>query len=97
MISPSSFRLELARTKSGHGIHVALSAMMDAALAAGDPEWGPRLAAAYHELHEAVLQERHLMSFEDASAFLSHARLIAQLAAGESMSAAQIAKRTFGA
>ena len=32
------------------------------------------------------------MSFEDASAFLSHARLIAQLAAGESMSAAQIAK-----
>jgi hypothetical protein len=84
-------RLELSRTKAGQGLHTGLSALIDAALRAGDPEWGPRLASNYHELHEAVLQERHLMSFEEASAFLSHARLMAQLAAEELMSAAQIA------
>jgi hypothetical protein len=84
-------RLELNRTKAGHGIHTGLSRLIDAALHAGDLEWGPRLASKYDELHETVLQERHLMSFDEASAFLSHARLIAQLARDESMSAAQIA------
>jgi hypothetical protein len=84
-------RLELSRTKAGQGLHLGLSALIDAGLRAGDPDWGPRLASRYHELHEAVLQERHLMSFDEASAFLSHARLIARLAADESMSAAQIA------
>jgi hypothetical protein len=85
-------RVELTRTKSGHGVHMSLSALVTEALRAGDPDWGPQLGPAYYELHEAVLQERHLMSFEEASSFLSHARLIAQLAAEESMSAAQIAR-----
>lgn len=84
-------RLELSRTKAGLGIHTGLSALTQAALRAGDLDWGSRLASKYHELHDTVLQERHLMSFDEASAFLSHARLIAQLAAEESMSAAQIA------
>jgi hypothetical protein len=84
-------RVELSRTKAGQGLHAGLSALIDAALRAGDPDWGTRLASNYRELHEAVLQDRHLLSFDEASAFLSHARLIAQLAAEESMSAAQIA------
>jgi hypothetical protein len=87
---PGFIRLELKRLKAGAGLHNDLAALVESALRAGDPELGGTLAAKYYELHEAVLQERHLMSFEEASAFLSHARLIVQLAINESMSAAQI-------
>lgn len=85
-------RLELERAKAGGERSAALANAIGAALRAGDPTRGTRLAAKYSALHDDVLQGRHLLGFDEASAFLSQARLIAKLAAEESMSAAQIAR-----
>lgn len=49
-----------------------------------------KISEVYFDIH-AILKERHLMPHEMASAFLSHAFLIASLAVREKMSAAQIA------
>ena len=70
----------------------SLSGAIKAALLAGNPDYGQRFASRYFALHEDTLQRRHLYSFEQASSFLSHLRLAMQLAAHESMSAAQISK-----
>jgi hypothetical protein len=82
-------RSQLVRARLGEGFSPALMDPLRAALRAGDPVWGAQLARSYEQLHEALVT-RHLLSFEESSAFLSHSRLIAQLAA-EAMSAAQIA------
>lgn len=52
--------------------------------------YGTQLANRYFELHQK-LREEHLMSHEEATAFLSHAFLIAHLSSAEKLSAAQIA------
>jgi hypothetical protein len=83
-------RSQLARARLGEGFSPALMDPVRAALRVGDPVWGLQLARSYEQLHEALVS-RHLLSFEESSAFLSHSRLIARLAAAEAMSAAQIA------
>lgn len=51
---------------------------------------GTRLAAAYFDLHQKLMDE-HLMQHEEAIAFLSHSFLAAHLSSVEKLSAAQIA------
>lgn len=53
--------------------------------------YGEKLSKAYFPIHTKLMDE-HLMSHSEATAFLSHAFLIAHLAAQEHLSAAQIAR-----
>jgi len=53
--------------------------------------YGEKLSRAYFHIHTKLMDE-HLMSHSEATAFLSHAFLIAYLAAEEHLSAAQIAR-----
>ena len=61
------------------------------AIEAGDELYGQRIAKGYFALH-SELQQTHLLSFDAASAFLSHARLAAHLAEREMSSSAQVSR-----
>jgi hypothetical protein len=84
-------RVEAERWAGGQPRDARLQRAVAAALRAGDDRFGAVLATRYFELHDS-LQTKHHLSFRQASAFLSHARLAAHLAADEKLSAAQIAK-----
>lgn len=60
------------------------------AIEVGHPDLGKALSQRYFKLH-ADLQTDHLLSHEQATAFLSHALLMARLAGEERMSSAQVA------
>jgi hypothetical protein len=87
----SWIRLEIESWRDSGQPSTDLAAIASAYMEAGDPGLGPQLAAAYFSLH-ARLATHPLNDHDSASAILSHARLIALLAAEENLSAAQIAK-----
>ena len=89
---PAHVRTSHAAWRAGQPRTAGLSAAITGALRAGNGNLGRRFAANYFAFHEETLRRRHLYSFEQATSFLSHLRLAVQLAAHESMSAAQIAK-----
>jgi hypothetical protein len=89
---PAHIRASYAAWHAGQPRTAGLSGAISAALRAGNGDLGGRFASNYFPFHEETLQRRHLYSFEQATSFLSHLRLAVQLAAHESMSAAQIAK-----
>jgi hypothetical protein len=84
-------RLEMARWRDGGTAASELRKAVKAALKAGDPELGDEIAKAYLEAHKK-LRAPDRLSFDEASAFLSHLRLIMSLATEEQLSAAQIAR-----
>lgn len=69
----------------------ALEDVVAAYVEAGDTRFGPMLGRAYFKLH-ARLARMPGVGHDAASAVLSHTRLIACLAADESLSSAQVAK-----
>lgn len=68
-----------------------LEAVVAAYVEAGDTRFGPVLGRSYFKLH-ARLARMPGVGHDAASAVLSHTRLIARLAADESLSSAQVAK-----
>jgi hypothetical protein len=68
-----------------------LEAVVAAYVEAGDTRFGPMLGRKYFKLH-ARLAGMPGVGHDAASAVLSHTRLIARLAADESLSSAQVAK-----
>lgn len=89
---PEHIRASHAAWRARQPLAAGISAAITAALHEGNDDLGARFATNYFAFHEETLQRRHLYSFEQATSFLSHLRLAVQLAAQESMSAAQIAK-----
>jgi hypothetical protein len=93
---PRLLRLDAATWRDGGAISTAGKRAFAAALRVGAPQIGERLATAtsptgYLEVHQSLQANRGL-TFDEATAFMSHARLIHHLAAAEAMSSAQIAK-----
>jgi hypothetical protein len=68
-----------------------LAAFVSAILQAHVPEIGALLAQRYFDVHRQ-LREKHLLPHEDASAFLTHAVLIARFGRHDFMSAAQVTR-----
>lgn len=61
-------------------------------LKAGDTRWGTVLSDNYFRLHEDILRRKHLCTFDQATALLSHIRLVLLVVSDDMMSAAQAAK-----
>lgn len=89
---PEYIRLELDRCRQADSIDGPLKSMVESALAAGDDRFGALLSARYVDVHDRLRGEEFSLNFLEASALLSHGRVIALLASEESMSAAQIAR-----
>lgn len=83
--------LELGLWRDNGRPSAALKSVIAAILRVADIKHGGKLAERYFDLHNKLINE-HLMSHDQAVAFLSHTFLISDLASNESLSAAQIAK-----
>lgn len=88
---PTWLDLEIDSWRASRRPSRQLEAVVFAFIGAGDDDLAGLLAERYFGLH-ARLAKEPLLGHEGASALLSHARLIALLAANENLSAAQIAK-----
>ena len=94
-IAPSDFvkwvSLELGLWRDGGGASGEFAAIVESVLSAADARFGPTIGKKYFQIHRSLCDE-HLMSHDEAIAFLSHAFLICDLADNESLSAAQVSR-----
>jgi len=94
-LSPDDFseylQLELRNWVDKGVASKALRKVMSTALAPNNTMFGATLSSKYFDIHKS-LQEKHRLSHEQATIFLSHAILMLRLAYHERMSSSQIAR-----